>query len=816
MILTKDDMWAKLDPFESVESHLLRTGLICKIACTKTSLKSVFKVLVDNCDGISEENLLNLVCYIVSMHDIGKVSPFFQQKDKNIKKKYKDNGYFEKYLLNNFRHEIQSSFYLKDYLYKHGVADSKLIKSFCDVISNHHNKNINKEVPQEIKKNKNVWKNIIDDIEFNIYNKFNFDFNFFRVTHFDIFFSYLLGLLIICDWLSSGELSILDLNNDNIEYDIYIKLISLGFGSNNVDWHSYTYDRILNIKDLKLNNMQLWIQNNIHVINKSNLIFIESSTGSGKTSASLFTAFNLMNTNSGFYYALPMQTMVNSKYLELKSIFDLENLNLTLLHGNRFLFEDIRERNNSYILNDDEIIEVSDYLFESSRLGLFNQYIVGTIDQLLYSILPNKFFILRLLSLAGKVLILDEVHMYDVYTSLLIERLLSWCSPLNIKIIILSATLSKDLKERYINAYSGKKVNLLNEFYPLITCVGDSGTVEYPILDSNINKYYDLKILSNLLDIKSQAENINRLYNNKNNIIVYKNTVSEAQELYKYCKNLGIENIILLHSKFKLCDRREKEKLILKYFGKDISNRPESYVVISTQVLEASLDLDFDVCFTDICPFDILLQRLGRQGRFNRKVKSINYGEVYIFYTDMLEDSLSSYIYSPFLLKNTYNYLLDKNKLIIPIMIRDGIEKIYKFNIDNYDLYLKKLSDDDIKKTKAIISSLSIPNIEAFNILPDDSLFYNEEKGYYSSRYNNDNVNLVILDNIEEVDNDTLDLKNYMINSFSYNLNNLNLDFLEKFKYFYILKLNHGKLVVDQNIIYNYNKEIGFFVEVLR
>ena len=122
MQITKDDLWAKLEPFESVESHLLRTGLVCKVACTKTSLKSVFKVLQENTFGIDDENLLNFVCYIIAMHDIGKVHPSFQEKDKDFCNKLKEENLYNP-IIDNFRHEAQSQEYIYNLIDIHNIQD---------------------------------------------------------------------------------------------------------------------------------------------------------------------------------------------------------------------------------------------------------------------------------------------------------------------------------------------------------------------------------------------------------------------------------------------------------------------------------------------------------------------------------------------------------------------------------------------------------------------------------------------------------------------------------------------------------------------
>ena len=110
------DLWAKTNPFENVESHILRAGLVCKVAINKTSLKGVYECL-KNCIVVqNEKDFQNFLCYIISMHDIGKISPFFQAKEKNMEERLKQEELYQETVGEKFQHEAQSADFLCQYL----------------------------------------------------------------------------------------------------------------------------------------------------------------------------------------------------------------------------------------------------------------------------------------------------------------------------------------------------------------------------------------------------------------------------------------------------------------------------------------------------------------------------------------------------------------------------------------------------------------------------------------------------------------------------------------------------------------------------
>lgn len=715
------DLWAKTNPFENVESHILRVGLVCKVAINKTSLKGVYECL-KNCIVVqNEKDFQNFLCYIISMHDIGKISPFFQAKEKNMEERLKQEELYQETVGEKFQHEAQSADFLCQYLIeKYQITDIELVEALCNIVGNHHDRlNSKKGKSKKIKKNPQVWESFRNEMEEKVYNTFSFKtIGFSEVKNKDIFYYYLWGLMIICDWIASNEnmikspiYSIDNLLNDDT--DLLRFICSLGFGYVEHNWKQYDFSKLLGVPNVSLRPIQNWMQKFLNE-NSFDLMMIEAGTGEGKTSLSLYAALNMLKSNEGFYIALPMQVMVNEKYFELKKVLD-KDINLTLLHSSRIFMDNLEDDFSYYDQYLGDSVDVSKYLTNSMRRGLFNQCIVGTIDQIIGSVIPNRFNVLKLIGLTGKCIILDEIHAYDSYTSAIILRFLTWCKALNIRVILMSATLPKKLKEKYLKAYIGQDVIIKNEGYPLITVIDKDMLSEYKIQGSGVNKKIDIEVLENLNDLNSQVERIKEIYEKDNNVVVFKNTVKSAQELFRLLKcKISDSDILLCHSSFTLKDRHEKEALVCNLFGKNFSKRPKKYIVVCTQVFEACMDIDFDVCFTDIAPIDILIQRWGRMCRFSNAPESSMRGRSYIM-TDLSNNFGSiSMIYPEIFLRKTNMFLKSKLFLMLPDELRMGIEEVYS-NISFTDsellnLFMKYSVESNLKENNGFINTLDPPN----------------------------------------------------------------------------------------------------------
>ena len=247
---------------------------------------------------------------------------------------------------------------------------------------------------------------------------------------------------------------------------------------------------------------------------------------------------------------------------------------------------------------------------------------VGTIDQALLSVLPNRHQSLRLLGLMRRVLILDEVHAYDAYMQREMERLLEFQAALGGSAILLSATLPRSIRERLADAFTkglGKEPEggEGNMAYPLATVCAAGGrcATEVPG-QAGRGRALPVRFLRSA---DAALEEVERSADAGKAVVYIRNTVDDASEAYAALKARGLAPD-LFHSRFALVDRLEIEKKVTATFGKGSTSATRAgRVLIATQVVEQSLDLDFDVLVTDLAPIDLLIQRAGRLWRHYRK-----------------------------------------------------------------------------------------------------------------------------------------------------------------------------------------------------
>ena len=251
----------------------------------------------------------------------------------------------------------------------------------------------------------------------------------------------------------------------------------------------------------------------------------------------------------------------------------------------------------------------------------------GTVDQALLSILPSRHQSLRLLGLMRRVLILDEVHAYDAYMQREIERLLEFQAGLGGSAILLSATLPLSVRKRLADAFSKGLGNLGNEeaTHPAV-----SGAMDYPLAtvceagartsvkvpgQSGRARTLPVRFLRTSEDALTSVEQAAR---SGQAVLYIRNTVDDVLEAHAALTARGVKADVF-HARFALIDRLQIEKRAVATFGKLSASRERTgKVLIATQVVEQSLDLDFDALVSDLAPVDLLIQRAGRLWRHPR------------------------------------------------------------------------------------------------------------------------------------------------------------------------------------------------------
>ena len=379
------------------------------------------------------------------------------------------------------------------------------------------------------------------------------------------------------------------------------------------------------------------------------LVVIEAPMGEGKTEAAMMLADYWTSSAHlrGCYFALPTTATSNQMFSRVHDFLERRyhdcgrRFNIQLLHGKASLSEVLQElieesaRWTPRSIADDEVssgdhaidspgsaVAASDWFCWRKR-GLLAAFGVGTIDQLLLGVLRTKHVFVRLFGMACRTIIIDEVHAYDAYMNELLHLLLRWLRQLGTSVILLSATLPATTRRRLIGSYSGSSLGCLKNterdaaVYPRITWAsGDrTGVVPVPMSSSTSVriKYYSAVALDWVTTLQAALQD-------GGCAAIICNTVGAAQNLFRELKNhFPPSELILFHARFPFDERDQKEKTVTQLFGSTTSHQIRTRrIVIATQLIEQSLDLDFDLIITELAPVDLLLQRAGRLHRHAR------------------------------------------------------------------------------------------------------------------------------------------------------------------------------------------------------
>lgn len=405
------------------------------------------------------------------------------------------------------------------------------------------------------------------------------------------------------------------------------------------------------------------------------MMCIEAPMGQGKTEAGLIAAEFLAQATgrTGVAFAAPTQATSNALFDRVTEWVKYQTADVAQEQGeaiephSMFLGHSKNRFNKSYeALSEADIFDESPTpgrennrkmlrpgtslarhsWLSGTKKGLLSSFVVCTIDQVLMTALQARHVMLRYLGLASKVIIIDEVHAYDAYMNQYLSSALYWLGQMNAPVILMSATLPSATRDDLMESYAkGLKIGTkplklttysqptLDLDYPVIHTLTaeDNGTpkkwkVEQPAEQTEI----ELKLIDD--SPESVLNVLEPLANDHGCAAIICNTVGRAQEMHAFLsKQFGEEHVILTHSRFTATHRAEQEELLVSKLGKkahyseadgENSSRPHRLIVVGTQVIEQSLDLDFDVMITDFAPVDLVLQRMGRLHRHDSRSSS--------------------------------------------------------------------------------------------------------------------------------------------------------------------------------------------------
>lgn len=432
------------------------------------------------------------------------------------------------------------------------------------------------------------------------------------------------------------------------------------------------------------------------------LLLVEAPMGEGKTEAALqFAAAQAVARGlGGFYFALPTQATATAMLDRLLPFIETTSTSSVastqLLSGSAWSNPTVAELRDRAAVRIDSVDDGSPIAravvaewFTHRKRGLLAPFGVGTIDQLLMAGLKARHTFVRLFGLAGKTVIIDEVHAYDSYMSRILDRTVEWLGAVGASVVVLSATLPSRRRHEILAAWcSGRGAapgDVSSQAYPLVSvasgeqvrCLEPTATsrsvVELDWLASDRTSGHRV-LVDRLIDAAQTGACA----------VMICSTVSDAQRLYRQVAGLLADRpIYLAHSRFRAADRARWEHQLVQHFG-PTGDRPSGAVVIATQVVEQSLDIDFDVMFSEVAPVDLVLQRVGRLHRHQRS-RPIGYAEPRLVLLEppglriapQLGSWPSAWVYAPHILLRTLIALDRLEQIQLPDQVRGLVDQVY-------------------------------------------------------------------------------------------------------------------------------------------
>ena len=518
----------------------------------------------------------------------------------------------------------------------------------------------------------------------------------------------LAGLIIMADWIASNQFYFPTISLDELGSEkMYPKRVQAAWDK--LDLPEYwtagavgmgegTFQERFGFSPNKLQAAVMEIAENV---GEPGLLIIEAQMGVGKTEAALAASeiFAGICGSGGLFFGLPTQATANGLFPRIldwakKQLEQGQKFSLILKHSKADLNPDYAElleemrtqfEGEARIDCEDDARLVVHSFFRGRKQALLSDFVVATVDQILMAALKQKHLMLRHLGMAGKIVIIDEVHAYDAYMTVYLERALCWLGAYHVPVILLSATLPAEQRVNFVNVYlsnrdgsSQEEVKAWKEArgYPLLTWTDENKICQRELqLQGNTRN-----VLIKRVKESSRIDILREKLMDGGCAIVILSTIRRAQEFAKEVRaQMPEAQIILLHSAFLMPDRAAREQELLQKLGKHSTKAERDHlIVIGTSVLEQSLDIDGDVMLTDLCPMDLLLQRLGRLHRHPvhdaMRPEQLKVAQCYVIEPD--EEAFESgtrAIYGDYLLMRTKKRLPDTITLPtgIPNLVQD-------------------------------------------------------------------------------------------------------------------------------------------------
>ncbi|MDF7668684.1 CRISPR-associated helicase Cas3' [Lactobacillus sp. ESL0703] len=753
-------LWAKKNTENGQQRWL---PLIAHLTDTKKVINFLYNHWLSNNQrqflkgNLSDDEIHKLIKFLGFIHDVGKATPAFQTKESYANDKNLDSELIEKLIRQGFSGLDDLQLPLQKESPHNRAGEALLLKfgvpeNVAALIGGHHgkpeadapyneigNQKANYYQSDQNKALQRPWQQVQKEL---------FDYGLAtagyesatdipNITQPQAVI--LEGLIIMADWLASSEhtnngedlfplISLdqtwYDLNmEERFEKAMHNWYLSEEWEPQKVSEATDPYEKRWGFEARPV---QRTITKAIGETTDPGMVIVEAPMGLGKTEIALVAVEQLayITGADGLFMGLPTQATSNAMFSRvehwLQKLSDEQkgDFSIDLMHSRKAFDDEYKKLPDAENVVDDTdkgAITVNSWF--SGKKSILTKFTIGTIDNLLSMGLKQKHLFLKHLGLSGKVVVIDEVHAYDAYMSQYLYKAIRWLGTYHVPIVILSATLPTEKRKLLIQSYLIGKYGWQfalkfkapadwenNQAYPLVSILdgcqlkqisefpGQSDQKTQKLQVSRIN-LPDEELVADILD-KIKAGGVA-------GVIV--NTVKRAQSLAKLVAQEDVE-LMVLHSAFLAPERTKQETKLQDAIGKidKKSKRPEKLVVIGTQVLEQSLDIDFDVLYTDIAPIDLILQRAGRLHRHEiARPKGLEQPQLYVMGINDFGDygPANESIYHKYLLMKTDHFLPEQ--ITLPDDISNLVQQVYNPKTDSeingiekakkeFNLYIEK------------------------------------------------------------------------------------------------------------------------------
>jgi CRISPR-associated endonuclease/helicase Cas3 len=758
--------WGKTDRQNPNRYHLLPYHCL--------DVAAVGKVLLESCElirtrlavslSIGEEEFIQLCKFFLAIHDIGKFAEVFQNKRADLREhlygkdarrqstvRHDNLGYIVwKDLWERFVGETSFGFN-SDYDLVWELEDSFSRLACC--ATGHHGHPATSDDGRQVLSAKSYFSNldiesvfqfcveqwqmhVQDDIV--LINKLGDEDTVSKSSW------WIAGILVVCDWVGSDD-SVFQYIDEPMDLEDYWRFIAVPNAHRALRRCGLLPSKpsaamnLVQLSGEQINATPLQqLCSMASNFNEPQLWILEDITGSGKTEAAMLLVNRMMAAGQadGFYIGLPTMATADGIYRRMAKYYrklfkDDQVPSLILAHGSRHLSDDFRKSivdisssQTSYGTEESTgAAQCIAWLADNRKKALLADVGVGTADQSLLSILPSRHQSMRLFGLGSKLLVVDEVHAHDTYVNELLKKLLTFHAYIGGSAILLSATLPKKMRNELVQAYkkgTSKTIQNVEETnaYPLATIVKAPRMETIPVQASKRSiRSVPVKLIHEvgLATYKLKAKSSKRQC-----ACWIRNTVWDAIQAYQLLlEEQAVEpsKIMLFHARYTLGDRLRIEKKVIKSFGKKSTAKDRAgRILISSQVIENSLDLCLDGMVSDLAPIDAIIQRAGRLHRHRRdargnplvQIDAIDkrpLPELYILSPEAVESPTAKW-YADFFPKASFVYphvgrlwltariLNEKKEINMPFHLRELIEGVYTEDFEEIPENLKEASKE--------------------------------------------------------------------------------------------------------------------------